>query len=94
MGKIAGIQLPGESAFANDKASTMLNSIGVKRPTCLLNCASSDKGSFAILGKRILVLDGVIYNPEDFSAKYEEHTDAELILLSIEKIGQIGRAHV
>ncbi|MDC0398362.1 asparagine synthase-related protein [Alphaproteobacteria bacterium] len=87
MGKIAGIQLPGENAFANDKASTMLQSIGVKRPTCLLSCASSDKEGFATLGKRMLVLDGVIYNPEDFSAKYKRHTDSELILISIEKIG-------
>ena len=87
MGKIAGIQLPGESAFANDTASVMLQSIGVERPICLLNCASSDKEDFSILGKRILVLDGMIYNPEDFRAEYKGHTDSELILMSIEKIG-------
>ena len=87
MGKIAGIQLPGESAFAFDTASVMLQSIGVQRPICLFNCASSDKENFATLGKLILVLDGVIYNPEDFRAKYRGHTDSELILMSIEKIG-------
>ncbi len=87
MGKIAGIQLPGESAFANDTASVMLESIGVNRPTCLFNCASSDKEDFATLGKHILVLDGLLYNPEDFSAKYWRHTDPELILMSIENIG-------
>ena len=72
MGKIAGIQLPGESAFANDTASVMLQSIGVERPICFLNCASSDKEDFATLGKHILVLDGLIYNPEDFFEKYKE----------------------
>ena len=87
MGKIAGIQLPGKSAFAYDTASVMLQNIGVQRPICLLNCASSDKEDFATLGKRILVLDGLIYNPEDFRAKYKGHTDSELILMSIEKIG-------
>ncbi len=87
MGKIAGIQLPGESAFANDTASVMLQSIGVERPICLLNCASSDKEDFSTLGRRILVLDGMIYNPEDFRAEYKGHTDSELILMSIEKIG-------
>ena len=50
MGQIAGIKLPGESAFANDTASMMLQSIGVDRPTCLFNYASSDKENFATLG--------------------------------------------
>ncbi|MFL2934449.1 MAG: asparagine synthetase B family protein [Thalassobaculaceae bacterium] len=87
MGKIAGTQLPGEGTFAINTASMMLQSIGVDRPTCLFNCASSDKEDFATLGKHILVLDGSLYNPEDFSAKYRKHTDPELILMSIEKIG-------
>ena len=66
MGKIAGTQLPGEGTFAINTASMMLQSIGVDRPTCLFNCASSDKEDFATLGKHILVLDGSLYNPEDF----------------------------
>ena len=87
MGKIAGIQVRGESAFTYDTASVMLQNIGVQRPICLLNCASSDKEDFATLGKHILVLDGLIYNPEDFLPRYKGHTDSELILISIEKIG-------
>ena len=87
MGKIAGIKLPEESAFSNDTASMMLQSIGVDKPNCFFNCASSDKENFATLGKHILVLDGFLYNPEDFSAKYRRHTAPELILMSIPKIG-------
>ena len=61
MGKIAGIQLPGESAFANDTASVMLQSIGVERPICLLNCASSDKEDFSTLGMDFLRIEILLF---------------------------------
>ena len=87
MGKIAGLKPSNVHYSSTDSAIQMLQFIGIKKPICLYSFTSSNKADFSSLGPFILVLDGHIYNPEDFPSSSKEQTDSERILESIQKIG-------
>ena len=87
MGKIAGLKPSNNHYSSTDSAIQMLQFIGIKKPISLYSFTSSNKADFSSLGPFILVLDGHIYNPEDFPSSSKEQTDSERILESIQKIG-------
>ena len=86
MGKIAGLKPSSNNSSLTDSAIQMLKCIGIKKPNSLHSFGSSNKEDFASFGPFIVVLDGHIYNPEDFPSSSKEQTDSERILESLQKI--------
>jgi asparagine synthase (glutamine-hydrolysing) len=88
MGRIAGT-VGEEFGAAAMGASGLLKAVGVANPMECRGFAATDASQFATLGSLRLVLDGAIYNPEEFPEQ-GPGGDAGRVLAAIDRHGLVA----
>jgi len=87
MAYIAGIGGSPESGGSSAAGRAMLTSIGAHSPSASGMLAAWSDSQIAQDGPLTLVLDGYVYNPEDFPAPNGPASDAALLLSAIDRFG-------